>query len=360
MSHHQRIGIAGCGAIGLANAAWLARDGHHVTLWSPRAADPSSLGDLRVHPLQASGVLQGAWPVAVAGSAAALCAAADLLLLAVPSNGHRAVADALLPHLRQGQIVIVSSMSSLSSLYLREAALRRGLQLPVASLSSTVLTARREALNHVRVMTRRGSLGLSALPISQGPALLALCQALFGEVFTLQTDALATTLSNTNPVAHGPLALFNWTRIERAEAWPQYQHMTPQVAAVIEQLDAERLALAACLGVQVHTLEQHFALSFGTRSTRLADIAAELHAARGGPPGPTDVQTRFLFEDMPYGLAFSLALARVAGLTLPATQTIIDAASLICGRDFRAGNDLIDPLGLAQATPESLRRRVRG
>ena len=352
----RRIGIVGRGGIGLACAAWLARDGHAVTLWSARPDAPAAAPTLA---LQASGLLDGRWPVAVAADAAALCAAADVLLLALPANAHRRAGEALLPHLRPGQVVIVSSMASLSSLWLHEAARDRGLQLPVASLGSTVLTARRESADRVRVLTRRGALGLSVLPLDQHDTLRDLCRTLFGNVFTPQPDALSTALSNVNPVTHGPLALFNWTRIERGEAWPQYLHLTPQVAAVIERLDAERLALAVAFGLQLPGLAQHFARSFGTRATRLADIAAELHAARGGPPGPTDAHTRFLHEDMPYGLVFQLALARLAGVPMPATQTVVDAASLLCGCDFHAGNDLIAPLGLARATVDSLRRRVR-
>ena len=49
---------------------------------------------------------------------------------------------------------------------------------------------------------------------------------------------------------------------------------------------------------------------------------------------------------MPFGLVFSLALADVAGLPLPATRTMVATASLIAGRDFAADNDLIGPLAL--------------
>jgi opine dehydrogenase len=279
-------------------------------------------------------------------------------VIAVPANGHRAVIDALLPALRSGQRVLISSMASLSALYLHEAAQRRGLDVPVIALASTVLTARRTAPGQVRVLTRRGRLGLSVLPGSFADEALALCRSLFGDVFERQTSALATVLANVNPISHGPLALFNWTRIERAEAWPQYHYLTPHVAAVIERLDAERQALAAAFGVALPPLAQHFARSFGTRATALADIAAELHAARGGPPGPTEVQTRFLHEDVPYGLVFNEALAQVAGLELPATRTVVDAASLVCGVDFRAGNELIEPLDLRRSTVARLLDRL--
>jgi opine dehydrogenase len=351
----MRIGIAGCGGIGLATAAWLARAGHAVTLWSPRGGDLSAL---RQGPLQAHGLFEARVPAAVADGPEALGRDAELIVVAVPVNGHRAVADALLPALRDGQTVLVSSMASLSSLYLFERARARGLDVTVASLGTTVLTARREAADRVRVMTCRDRLGVSALPQARTAAAVALCAELFGARFDGHPNALASALTNVNPVAHGPLALFNWTRIERAEHWPQYLHMTPHVAAVIERLDGERLALAQAFGITVRTVEAHFAQSFGATAARLADIAAELHSKRGGPPGPTGVATRFLAEDIPFGLVFALALGRIAGVPMPATRTIVDAASLIAGRDFASANDLLAPLGLADESIEGLWRRL--
>ncbi|MFO1267844.1 MAG: NAD/NADP octopine/nopaline dehydrogenase family protein [Rubrivivax sp.] len=314
---------------------------------------------LKREPLAAHGVFEAVVPVAVAADARELAARSDFIVIAVPMNAHRAVMDALLPHVEARHRVLVSSMGSLSSLYLFEAAKRRGVELLVGSLGTTTLTARRDGPARVRVMTRRQTMGLSALPVSRSDEMLGVCRAFFGDVFVTQQDALASALSNINPAAHGPLALFNWTRIERAENWPQYHYMTPQVAGVIERLEAERLALARAFGVEVRTIERHFAESFGVQSTRLADIAAELHAKRGGPPGPTDVQTRFITEDVPFGLVFAAALGRVAEVATPATDTIVAAASLLTGRDWSAANDLIEPLGLERETVAGLQRRVR-
>lgn len=353
----RTIGIAGTGGIGLASAAWLAHAGHAVRLWSPGGQGAAAL---RGSPLTSTGVLQARVHVDVAADAAALCAGADVLLVAVPVNGHRAVMDALLPHLADGQVVIVSSMSSLSALYLAEGARARGRDVTVAAFGTTVLTARRDGDTGVRIMTRRTELGVSALPRARTAEVLALCAGLFGPGFSAHENVLASALTNINPAAHGPLALLNWTRIERAEAWPQYHHMTEGVARVIERLDAERLALAAAFGLQVRTIERHFAQSFGTTAERLADIAAELHAKRGGPPGPTDTGTRFLHEDVPYGLVFCSALGRVAGLPLPATDAVISMASLVTGCDFARANDLLAPLRLDGESPAGLLARVNG
>ena len=350
-----RVGIAGAGAIAFASAAWLRQAGHTVTLWSPGGQGAEAL---RTRPLEAAGVLACSASVDVADDAAQLCQASDVLLLALPVNGHRRVMDALLPFLRHGQAVIVSSMASLSSLYLYENATRAGLRITVASFGTTVLTARRESATQVRVMTRRQAVGVSALPGGDVAEVLGLCTALFGGSFFAQDNTLASALANVNPQSHGPLAVFNWTRIERAENWPQYHCMTPGVARAIEALDLERLAVARAFGIELGPIEAHFARSFGTASARLEDIAAELHAKRGGPPGPVRTDTRYVSEDMPYGLAFVEALGRIAGVPTPATRTIVDAASLVNGIDYRQQNDLLAPLGLAGETVAGLLARL--
>lgn len=351
----MKVGIVGAGAIGLASAAWIAERGHAVSLWAPRG---NSTEALRLAPLQAHGVLQTSTMVEVAQDAEEVCAGADVLLIAVPLNGHRTVMDTLLPHLRSGQTVIVSSMGSLSALYLYEAAMARGIRLSIASFGTTVLTARRRSATEVQIMTRRTLLGVSCLPKSHQSSTLDTCETLFGPGFTADVNFLATSLANINPVAHGPLALLNWTRIERAENWPQYHFMTPRVAAVIEQLDAERLAIAQAFGLKVRTIERHFGESFNTAADRLADIAAELHGKRGGPPGPTDVGTRFLTEDVPYGLVFTLALSHVAQIPAPATEATAAMAGMVVGQDFTAANDLIYALRLPAESVDGLLARV--
>ena len=36
----------------------------------------------------------------------------------------------------------------------------------------------------------------------------------------------------------------------------------------------------------------------------------------------------------------------MAGVPMTATQTLVDTASLVAGRDFKADNDLLAPLGM--------------
>ena len=90
------VGVAGVGGIGLANAAWLRQAGFGVSLWAPRGTGLAGPARCELH---ATGVIGGSFEVQVAASAAELSRHADVLVIAVPVNGHKAVFDALAPHL---------------------------------------------------------------------------------------------------------------------------------------------------------------------------------------------------------------------------------------------------------------------
>ncbi|KAB7585178.1 multifunctional CCA tRNA nucleotidyl transferase/2'3'-cyclic phosphodiesterase/2'nucleotidase/phosphatase [Verminephrobacter sp. Larva24] len=190
-------------------------------------------------------------------------------------------------------------------------------------------------------------LDMAALPVARGPAALALCTALFGERFRINGDILAMSLANVNPIAHSALALCNITRMEHAEQWPQYHCITPYVSRLIETMDAERLTLAAAVGCTLGTIHAHFHNSLGVAQTDLATIAAEIHRRRGGLPlGPTHPLHRYVLEDIPFGLVFFAALAKMVNRPVPVISSVITIIDALYGRSFAQENDVLATLGL--------------
>jgi opine dehydrogenase len=350
-----KVAIAGAGAIARAYAVLAAQDGHEVAMWSP-SGDGTS--DLAGGALTAVGLVDGTFPVTTARSAAEV-SRADVVLVAIPAPAYATVLPVMAPHLRTGQIAFVSGALSLAPLWLAELAAANGQRPTIAASGTTVATARVRK-GGVSLNTIRTRLAVASLPVAAHGQAMAALQALFGDRFDTAPNVLAVTLTNINPVAHAAMALANFTRIERAEAWPQYHYLTPAVARVVEAMDAERRAVASAFGLAVTTIEQHFQRSFDVPQERLADIAAELHRRRGGPPGPTDMDTRFVLEDVPYGLVFNAALARIVGAATHVTDASVTLCSILYGRDFRSENPVIDALSLRTATRDSLLARCEG
>jgi opine dehydrogenase len=344
----MRVAVLGAGSIGLGTAALLAQQGHQPVLWG-RSLTP---GDAL---LACTGAVAGRFPIVVAEDVAGAVTGAGAVLIAVPGFAHRAVMDLLAPSLLPGQPVIINSHCSLSACYLN--ALAPGS--PIAAWGTTVVTGRRTGPLAANVSNIRSRVDVAGLPARWGADAMALCAGLFGDRFALRDDLVAISLSNLNPQNHLAMALCNLTRMERAEDWPNYWGVTPAVGRLMEALDRERLAVADAFGVTVRSVFDHFHLSFDVpMMPTIGEMAAAVQARGDGPLGPKSIDSRYLTEDVPFGLVPTEALAAIAGLKLPLHSGGIDLCSALLGREFRAENDLLPMLHLAGLDPAALRRKV--
>jgi opine dehydrogenase len=351
----SRVAILGAGGIGCGAAALLGERGHEPVLWSPSGRGTAAFADGT--PLQAQGQLTAEYHPTIAPDCATALRDADAVMLTVPGYGHRAVLDQIAAHLRPDQPVIISSHMSLGALYLAQRLAARGVRAPIAAWGTTVTTGRRLPGPAVRISNIRDKVDLAALPTTEIDAMAALCRDLFGDRFAPRADLIAVSLSNVNPQNHLGMALCNFTRIEKAETWANWSGLTPSVGRLIEALDTERLAVATAFGVTVRTVREHFHLSFGVPNGPVGDAGAIL-AARDATPGPADLATRYITEDVPFGLVPSTVLARIAGVAMPLHEAGISIFSALYGRDFRAENDLLPSLGLDGLSMDALRRLV--
>jgi opine dehydrogenase len=193
---------------------------------------------------------------------------------------------------------------------------------------------------------------MAAVPAAAAPEMAALAQRLFGNDYPVARDALAVALTGSNPIIHGVLALTNLTRIEHREAWPQYAMMTEAACRMMAAMDAERAALAAQFGLMVTDLPTALARANRIPPAPMHEMAATIAAGRGAVLGPTELSSRYIMEDVPFGLAFYLALAAPAGISMPVTAACVVALEAALGVALR-DNPLLARLDAA-AIPHAL------
>jgi len=339
----MRVTILGAGAIGYATAAMLCRDGHDVVIWSPSGARTSELS--KGTPLRASGAVEGAFHPSIADNCAAALDWGETVIIAVPGYAYRAVLDAAAPHFRSDQLIVFSSHMSMAALYLSRMLRERDVKSPIAALGSTIVTGRQTGAASVTVNSIRTKIDVAFLPQAATSPSLDICRALFGDRFAVRSSLLAIALSNVNPQNHLAVALCNLTRMELGESWRQNQYLTPAIARLIESLDGERLMIAKALGVQVRTIHDHFHLSFGIALGPLADMAQALAERSPGVHGPATLDSRYVTEDIPFGLVPTLALAQMAGVEAPLHRSGLRLISALYGRDFEQENNILPNLG---------------
>ena len=91
----------------------------------------------------------------------------------------------------------------------------------------------------------------------------------------------------------------------------------------------------------------------------ISQSAAEVHARGTAPLGPKTLETRYVTEDVPYGIAVIEAVASLAGMPVPLHSAALALFNALYDRDFRAGNDLLPELDLASLTPDRLHALAR-
>ncbi|GAB5374853.1 MAG: NAD/NADP-dependent octopine/nopaline dehydrogenase family protein [Acuticoccus sp.] len=351
------VGIAGAGSIAFGVAAFLEDAGMAAMLWSPSGKGTAALA--AGTPLTATKAVEGTFNPAVAASAQELAAAADIIVIALPAYGHKAVFDALAPHLAARHTVLISSHASFGALYLSRLLAARGLVIPIVAWGTTAVTGRKTGPAEVMVNTVRAKIDIATVPRSRADAGRAACEQLFGERFVERDSLMAIAVSNLNPQNHMGIALCNMTRMEHGESWGQGANVTPNVGRLLEALDAERIAIADALGVSVRNIFQHFHLSFHVPEASISDMNQEMHREGRGGMGPSTADSRYVTEDVPYGLVPTARLGALVGRPAPIHAAGITIFSSLYGRDFIAENNLMPALDFETLSLEDITTLAR-
>ncbi|MCC6792835.1 MAG: NAD/NADP octopine/nopaline dehydrogenase family protein, partial [Thermomicrobiales bacterium] len=201
-------------------------------------------------------------------------------------------------------------------------------------------------------------LGLGVFPASQTAEVMPQLQQAFPGAVAYE-HVLAAGLSALNPIVHPPGGVMNAGRIERSrgEFYFYEEGVTPAVVTVIEKLDAERRAIGEAFGLTLTPVAEGFhAAGFGPRG----DLWSVINGSRmlTALRAPGQIETRWLTEDVPFGLATWAELGRSAGVATPVADALIALAGAMLDLDPGAYRSLAD-LGLQGLTPDDVLAYVR-
>lgn len=352
------VAIVGAGAMGCAAAAYLQRGGHAPALWSPNAARVRG-GEAGRPSFACTGALEGGVELELLGSPARL-AEFPVVLVCIPADAYAAVLEPLNASWRSGQQIILSGALSLAPLWIAAAARSRAQDVQVIGWGTTLTTAHFQADGRLHVNALRQRIDMASLGHPVGPAPVDVCEALFGPRFAVADNLLAPALANINPIAHAAEVIPNLTRMDAGEQWSLFGCFTSVVGQLAEDLDAERLAIAAGFGMRLPSLRQHYARSYHVPEAELHRMAMDIVRKGMSPNGPAVLLHRYVLEDAPFGLAFLEALGRCAGVATPVLSASLTLLESAYRRRFREENFLLEVLGIAALDRDALLARCAG
>jgi opine dehydrogenase len=355
----NRITVLGGGNTAFSMAANLALAGYDVMLWEHpdfvATIDPIR-DSLTIH-LEGTARTGAARLAGVTTDPREALDWSDTLLCSVPSYAHKPFVDQLTSHLRPSHLLVLLP-GNLGTLAFAKALGEAGAGVVLAESDTAPYVCRKLGPDRTVIWGTVSALGFGVLPAGQSNEVLPILERLFPGAHGYD-HVLTAGLSAMNPVVHPPGVLMNAGRVERSrgEFWFYEEGVTPSVVRVIEALDRERLAVGRACGLELTPVAEAFhAAGFGPQGNLWSVIngSAMLTALRA--PGAID--TRWLSEDVPYGIATWAELGRVAGVETPVMDSLVVLASAVLGYDCRAKRRSLDDLGLADLSTQAIVARV--
>jgi len=347
----KNVAVLGAGSGGYAAAVDLTQRGFSVNLFEhPRFA--ANIQEAKeTGGIYAKGVVQEEFVKlnSITSDIEAALDGVEMVILTLPAYGVEAFAEHCIPHLKDGQMVVLNMAATAGSLRfgLKVEELAPDLRIKVGETASLTYGCRRTGPTEVNVLLRVQNLFFSAFPAEDTAELIEAYRALYPSVIQA-TNILETTLNNGNPITHPSSSILNAGRIEfaKGEYYLYPEGISPGVARVIDAVDHERLALCRTLGFrEIPTIERLVKYGYAQPKESLYE---EYHTSEvfNKAKGPVDLQDRYLTEDIPFGLVLWSSLGRNLGVPTKMMDAVIDIGSILCERDFRSEGLTAKKLGL--------------
>jgi opine dehydrogenase len=347
----KNIAIIGAGNGGCAAAAHLAQRGFEIRLYG---RSPSTTEQLAaIGGIEYEGALgEGFAPLPlISNDIGAAIAGADLVLVMVPTHAHEEIGRTIAPHLAREQIVMAAPGHTL--LLLPNSIRAAGGALGVYCDSSSLpFICRKSSPSKIRITRAAQILYFAVYPGERMHTVAKHVRPVFSQIEPTPS-LLHTVFPYTNAIHHPPALLLNVGRVEATagDYHHYYDGITPGVGRLIDALDAERLAVAAALGVTVEPLPQFF-FRMGYTNAAGRDGGTAYAVFHNSEPNrfikaPASIDHRFFNEDVPYGLVAIAELGRLAGVPTPCADAVIEIASIVAARAYRKEGLTRERMGIA-------------
>ena len=262
---------------------------------------------------------------------------AFLIMVTTPAQYHPIVARAMAPHLADGQALVLNPGRTFGTLAFSKVLAECGCTANVmlGETDTFTFTCRCPELGKPHIYKIKDSIRLAAHDNSYAQRLLGVMREIF-DMFSLAESTLYTGFSNIGMIFHPLPILMNITRVEAKEDFKFYiQGISPLVASILEKMDRERVAVAHAYGVAVPSARIWLAEAYGSRGDSLYEQIQNTDAYKN-VLAPTDIDTRYIFEDILTGCVPTSCAGKAAGVRTDVMDTLVKWASILYGRDFHA------------------------
>jgi len=379
------VAILGGGACAQTLAADFALAGYKVHLYELPEFVPETLGEvLKTHEIELGGKQNNFKWFRRAGVAKVDVVTTDisealkgagLIIVSVPSKGHKPFFEKMLPCLEDRQVISIFP-DNFGSLVLREMMREKGcdVNVVIGGWSSMPYAVRKTEPGKVDCVFRIHRLVYDTLPSTDGDKFFEVLKDIppFEGTAVLERGdtVIGIGLSNPNPVVHTPGSILSVGPMEVTQMeemtlgipkgkFSMYKHgMSPAVSRVQFAFYQDMCKIASAIGIKiVEYSEEQF---FSKGSVMGVEYYGPFSDAIFPPiVGPDSTEHRYFTEDISVGSVVYYQLAKKIGVEVPIIESIIRLGSVICKRDFLKEGRSLREMGIEDWTKEQIIAYIR-
>ena len=341
----RKITIIGAGNGGKAIAGYLAFRGYDIALYSPFESELESVEKTGGVRLQGEIDCFGKVDL-VTTSIEKAVGYADMILVVTPAFAHENIARNIAGYLTEKKAVILipGHFGGILSF-------RKVLQESSAG-EVDICIAETHSLPYACRVSEDGTVHIYGIKEKVKYSMCNKRQAVVDDLatifpkFVLVPSILETGINDLNPVLHPITTILNIGKIERKERFKFYMDgVTQKIATIIKKIDQERLSIADKLGIPAVSIETALKQIYGIDGDTLYDILRN-NRAYYNIWAPITPDSRYITEDVPYGLVPLSAFGRFLRLRTPIIDSVIILADSLYDQDFRSTGRTFDRMGL--------------
>lgn len=330
---NKKIAVISTGNGGQSMAAYFTSVGYKVALY---AREQERVDMFRTHRFVMSGAVNGTVYVdTISYDMKQVIADAHLIMVTTPAQYHSIVAKDMAPYLADGQIVVLNPGRTFGTFEFDKVLRDNGCKSDyyLAEADTFAFTCRCMQLGYPVIYSIKEKVLVGAHnPGHIDKIISTLKQAL--SCFEAAESIVQTSLMNIGMIFHPMPFIMNFTRVEQEEKYLHYiDGITPMVAERLEELDAERVAVAKALGYDIKTAKEWMYERYGVDGVNLHE-AIQKNEAYADVYAPTDIYSRYVFEDIPTGCVPLYSVGQSLGVPTPIAKALIDWATALYGFDF--------------------------
>jgi len=367
MSHEKlKFAILGTGNSGQAYAADITLKGHSVNLAEVPEFEETLRAIEKKGGVEISGEANNGFAKIdlITTDLALAIKGVDIIIIGGSAFAHEAFSKALMNDFEDGQFIMFTS--NFGALRFHKWKKEAGVTTKVTPLELVSLPYATRAIEPgvVEVFGVKENLPVAALPASRTQEFLDKTKQVFPS-FRAADNVWLTSVNNLNPVVHPPMVLFNAGRIESTggEGWGIYTDgATESVAKVMLAVDADRMSLCSKISSKAMPFKdifedvyKRYSVAKETLSETLRQSSVHSHPSNKTPPV---VNSRYLTEDMPYGLAAWSSIGRMWKMPTPNIDMVIRCASIMLDVDYFEKGLKVEDMGINGMTPDQVKALI--